>query len=68
MGTHVLALLDVLDTACHNVDRLEDATTEASGDTHHEIITSFPGLSDTTGAVVLAEIGDTRDRSPTRAR
>jgi transposase len=29
---------------------------------HHHIITSFPGLADLTGARVLAEIGDDRNR------
>ncbi len=28
----------------------------------YEIITSFPGLADISGAIVLAEIGDDRDR------
>ena len=63
MGKHTLALLAALDTACTNVEDLGQATAELF-QTHpdHAIITSFPGLADSTGARVLAEIGDDRTR------
>ncbi|BBZ78475.1 hypothetical protein MANY_38120 [Mycolicibacterium anyangense] len=63
LGKHALALLAVLDTACANVDELGQAAAELF-QTHpdHAIITSFPGLADSTGARVLAEIGDDRAR------
>jgi transposase len=63
MGQHVLALLAALDTACTNVDELGQASAALFA-THpdYEIITSFPGLADSTGARVLAEIGDDRTR------
>jgi transposase len=63
MGKHALALLAVLNTACANVDELGQAAAELF-QTHpdHAIITSFPGLADSTGARVLAEIGDDRTR------
>jgi hypothetical protein len=61
MRTETLALLGVLNAVCDSVDQLAAALTEAF--THHpdyEIITSFPGLADISGAIVLAEIGDDR--------
>jgi transposase len=63
MGQHALALLAALDTACANVDALGSACGELFA-THpdYEIITSFPGLADSTGARLLAEIGDDRTR------
>lgn len=63
MGQHALALLAALDTTCANVDALGQASA-ALFETHpdYEIITSFPGLADSTGARVLAEIGDDRTR------
>ena len=63
MGQHALALLAALDTACTNVDQLGQASAELFA-THpdYQIITSFPGLADSTGARVLAEIGDDRTR------
>ena len=63
MGTHAQALLAALDTACMNVDELGQASA-ALFQTHpdHAVITSFPGLADSTGARVLAEIGDDRTR------
>ena len=63
MGKHTLALLAALNTACTNVEELGQATAELF-QTHpdHAIITSFPGLADSTGARVLAEIGDDRTR------
>jgi transposase len=63
MGTATLALLAALDTACTNVDQLSQACAEAfTQHPDYEIITSFPGLGDLTGARVLAEIGDDRNR------
>lgn len=63
MGTHALALLAVLDTACTSVDQLAQAVTEAfQQHPDHAIITSFPGLGDLSGARVLAELGDDRTR------
>jgi len=63
MGTATLALLAALDTACSNVDQLGEACAAAFAQhADYEIITSFPGLGDLTGARVLAEIGDDRSR------
>jgi transposase len=63
MGEQALALLAVLDAECSNVDRLGEAVTQAfQQHPDHAVITSFPGLGDTLGARVLAEIGDDRDR------
>ena len=71
MGAQALRLLATLDTECHSVEQLGDATTEAFV-THpdYQIITSFPGLGDLTGARMLAEIGDDRTRfaTPERSR
>jgi transposase len=63
MGKHALALLAALDAACANVDELGRASAELF-QTHpdYAIITSFPGPADSTGARVLAEIGDDRAR------
>ena len=62
-GQQVLALLTILNAACGNVERLGQASAEAFR-THpdHAIIDSFPGVGDTTGARLLGEIGDDRDR------
>ncbi len=63
MGKHALALLAVLDTACANVDELGQASAELfQQHPDYARITSFPGLADSTGARVLAEIGDDRAR------
>lgn len=63
MGHQTLALLAVLDTACASVDDLGQAAAEAfQQHPDYAIITSFPGLADSTGARVLAEIGDDRSR------
>ena len=63
MGRQAMALLAMLDAACAGADDLEQAATE---DFHkhpdHAVITSFPGLAEVTGARILAEIGDDRDR------
>ena len=63
MGRQAVALLAALDTACSSVDELGQASAELF-QTHpdYAIITSFPGLADSTGARVLAEIGDDRTR------
>ena len=63
MGKHARALLAALDTACTNVDELGQASANLF-QTHpdYEVIISFPGLADSTGAGVLAEIGDDRTR------
>jgi transposase len=63
MGEQARALLTVLDAECANADRLGQAVTDAfTQHPDHEIITSFPGLSDHLGARVLGEIGDDRNR------
>jgi transposase len=63
MGKHVLALLAALDAACTNVDSLGQASAELfAAHPDHTIITSFPGLADSAGARVLAEIGDDHTR------
>lgn len=63
MGRQTLALLAALDAACQSVVELGQAASELF-QTHpdYQIITSFPGLADSTGARVLAEIGDDRAR------
>ncbi len=63
MRTETLALLRVLDAICASVDQLTAALAEAFAQhPDYEIITSFPGLADVSGAIVLAEIGDDRAR------
>jgi transposase len=63
MSLEALALLDVLNAVCDSVDQLTEAVTEAFGQhPDYQIITSFPGLTDVSGAIVLAEIGDDRAR------
>ena len=63
MGAHALALLAALDTACTNVAELGEAAAELFRQhPDYTIITSFPGLADSTGSRVLAEIGDDRTR------
>jgi transposase len=63
MGQHVLALLAILDAACCNVERLGKATAEAfRAHPDHHIISGFPAIGDTTGARLLGEIGDDRNR------
>jgi transposase len=63
MGIQLSALLGQFDAACAAADELAEAATD-----HFErhpdagIITSFPGLGTLTGARVLAEIGDDRQR------
>jgi transposase len=63
MRTETLALLGVLDAACDSVHQLTAALAEAFRQhPDYPIITSFPGLADISGAIVLAEIGDDRAR------
>lgn len=63
MGKQTLALLAALNTACVSVDDLGQASAELfERHPDYAIITSFPGLGDSTGARVLAEIGDDRRR------
>lgn len=63
MRTETLALLAVLDAICASVDQLTAALSEAFAQhPDYQIITSFPGLADISGAIVLAEIGDDRNR------
>ncbi len=63
MGKQALALLAALDTACASVEDLGQAAAESfQQHPDHAIITSFPGLADSTGARVLAELGDDRAR------
>jgi transposase len=63
MGRQTSALLAALNTACASVDDLGQASAELfERHPDYAIITSFPGLGDSTGARVLAEIGDDRRR------
>ena len=63
MRTQTLALLGVLNAICDAVEQLAAALVAAfQQHPDYEIITSFPGLADISGAIVLAEIGDDRDR------
>lgn len=63
MGKQTLALLAALDTACTSVEDLGQAAAELfQQHPDYAIITSFPGLADSTGARLLAEIGDDRRR------
>lgn len=63
MGRQALALLRQLDAACQAADELAEATAAAFGQhPDAEIVGSFPGLGEVTGARVLAEIGDDRSR------
>ena len=63
MRVETLALLNVLNAVCDSVDQLADAVSEAfRRHPDYEIITSFPGLADISGAILLAETGDDRER------
>jgi len=63
MGQPTRALLAALDTACNSVEDPARAAAELF-QTHpdYAIIISFPGLADSTGVRVFAEIGDDRAR------
>jgi hypothetical protein len=67
MGKQTLALLAALKTACTSVNVLGLAAAELF-QTHpdYAILTGFPGLGDSTGVRVRAEIGDDRARSVRR--
>ncbi len=63
MGCQTMALVQQVNAACDSVADLAAATEEeflAHPDA--DIITSFPGLSAVSGARVLAEVGDDRER------
>ncbi|EID81553.1 transposase [Rhodococcus opacus RKJ300 = JCM 13270] len=63
MGRQARALVATLDAECKNAQELNEAASESFRQPPgHAVITSFPGLADVTGARVLAEIGDDRDR------
>lgn len=63
MSVKSLALLGVLNAICDSVDQLAAATAHAfARHPDYQVITSFPGLADASGAVVLGEIGDDRAR------
>jgi transposase len=63
MRAETLALLGVLDAACRAVDELASQLAAAfRAHPDYLIITSFPGLADVSGAIVLAEVGDDRSR------
>lgn len=56
-------MLATLDTECTSAKELGEAAIEAFRQyPDHDIITSFPGLGEATGARLFAEIGDDRDR------
>ncbi|WP_327250255.1 IS110 family transposase [Streptomyces sp. NBC_01244] len=63
LGHQAVALIRQLDASCNSVAQLAAATEEAFlAHPDAEIITSFPGLSVLSGARVLAELGDDRER------
>jgi transposase len=63
MRAETLALLGMLNAICDGVEQLAAALSEAfQQHPDYQVITSFPGLADVGGAIVLAEIGDDRDR------
>src|SRR4051794_15134680 len=67
MRIETRALLGVLDAVCGSVEQLPTALGEAFAEhPDYAIITSFPGLADVSGAIVLAEIGD--DPAPVQRR
>ncbi|MGH8571279.1 MAG: hypothetical protein ACREX8_01725, partial [Gammaproteobacteria bacterium] len=74
MGAQALRLLATLDTECVSVDQLGQATAEAFAQhPDYQIITSFTGLGDMTGARVLTEsqrplLPPPRARRPPRRR
>lgn len=63
MGRQALALLATLNAECDNAEQLGQAAIDAFVQhPDHQVITSFPGLGDLSGARLLAEIGDDRSR------
>lgn len=66
MGVQVLALLAALDTACASVEDLGRAAAQSFQQLpDYAIITSFPGLADSTGARVLPRSETNAYDSPT---
>ena len=63
MGRQTLALVSQLDAAARAADDLAEAAAEAFAQ-HPDagILSSFPGIGPLTGARILGEIGDDRDR------
>ncbi|MEW2266261.1 IS110 family transposase [Streptomyces sp. NPDC047853] len=63
LGHQAVALVRQVDASCNSAAQLAAATEEAFlAHPDAEIITSFPGLSVLSGARVLAELGDDRER------
>lgn len=63
MRVETTSLLGVLNAICDSVGQLAAALIDAfTQHPDYPIITSFPGLADISGAIVLAEIGDDRNR------
>ncbi|MEV8504590.1 IS110 family transposase [Actinoplanes sp. NPDC051475] len=63
MGRQALALLATLNAECDNAEQLGQAAIDAfTQHPDHQVITSFPGMGDLSGARLLAEIGDDRSR------
>jgi transposase len=63
MRVETVALLSVLNAVCDSVEQLAGSVSEAfRAHPDYAIITSFPGLADISGAIVLAEVGDDRAR------
>jgi transposase len=63
MGRQAMALVQQVNAACDSVADLAAATEqEFLAHPDADIITSFPGLSAVSGARVLAEVGDDRER------
>ncbi|MEW2386480.1 IS110 family transposase [Micromonospora sp. NPDC047707] len=62
-GRQAAGLLGMLNAACAAVADLTAATSQAFTEhPDYQVITSLPGLADVSGARVLAEIGDDRQR------
>jgi transposase IS116/IS110/IS902 family protein len=63
MGRQTAALVMQLDAACRAADDVADAAAAAFAEhPDAQILASFPGIGPITGARVLGEIGDDRDR------
>ncbi len=63
MGVQALRLLATLATECASIDQLSAAVAIAFRQhPDYEVITSFPGIADQSGARLLGEIGDDRTR------
>lgn len=69
MGIQARRLLATHDAECNSVEQHAAATAEAFAQhPDYQIIISFPGLADLSGARVLGEIGDDRTRFAANAR